>query len=423
MDSTKKQPIFTRFGKACKIFLQKGTTLGVAPAAILSDTVATVDPILGAALAGLALFAGLSVGLLYRKLHDQERSLRHRAENAETELRALLTMTDDAVLLLDAQSNIRAANPAADELFGRDAEEFMGDALSSILSEQPNLAELTQQGPASFHAKAKRSDGTAPDVEVLISQIQLQKDTSYLALLHELVDRQTTPLPTIPARDLSAPLTKLCHDLNNHLTGVLGNVSLILMTGQNDPATQERALSAKRIALRAQDISHKLQALARGDTHDTPSAPSTPMTIVQMPPPPANKPRPRILVLDDDETICALLAAVLTPLGCDVIEATSTAAAFTACEESVRNNAPFTLVITDLSLSEPITGTEAVARMKRIDPQLRAIITTGHNADPVLLRYREHGFVGALSKPYEISKLEHLVFQLLTHPDDHLKTA
>jgi CheY-like chemotaxis protein len=152
---------------------------------------------------------------------------------------------------------------------------------------------------------------------------------------------------------------------------------------------------------------------------ETPTAP----TIVKMPPPRSTEPAPRILILDDEEAICSLLSAVLTPLGCDVVETTSSAAAFAACEESVRNGKRFALVISDLSLAEKLTGIETVALLKKIDPQLRAIITTGHNAEPILLRYREHGFIGALSKPYEIAKIERLVFQILAQPTEQLKTA
>ena len=423
MDYTKKQLALARLREACGKLIQKGAAFAIAPVA-LSDSVATVDPILGTALAGLALFGGLSVGLLYRKTHDQAQALRQRAESAEAELRALLTMTDDAVLLLDGQGKVHAANPAADELFGRDSAEFMGDPLSAILTEQPNLGELTQQGPATFLAKVKRADGAALAVEVLISQVRLQQGASYLALLHEMVDRELKPLPTHSVQDISGPVSKFCHDLNNHLTGVLGNDSLILMAGQTDQATQDRALNAKKTALRAQEISRKLHALARGEDYSTlPPEPTIAPTIVQMPPPPATGSRPRILILDDEEAICSLLSAVLTPLGCDVVEATTPDAAISACGDAVQKNARFDLVITDLSLSDDMDGTAAVAVLKKIDPQIKAIITTGHNADPILLRYREYGFVGALSKPYEIAKIERLVFQVLADPDKQLMTA
>ncbi len=428
MDSPKHQHPFARLRKVCGKALQRGAAFAFVPAFPLGDTMAAVDPILSAAIAALAIFAGVSIGLLYRKMHEQEQSLRYRAVNAEAELRALSTMTDDAVLLLDAQGKVRAANPASDELFGRDSADFMGEALSTILAEHPDLSTLTQQGPASFHSKIQRSDGSTVSVEVLVSQVQLQRGTSYLALLHEMVIRELKPLPNHAAsapQDLSAPVSKFCHELNNHLTGVLGNISLILMAGQTDPVTQERALNAKKTALRAQEVSRKLHALAHGQDPvevrpiETPAAPA----IVKMPPSRVSEPAPRILVLDDEEAICSLLSAVLTPLGCDVVETNTSTAARAACEESVRSGKRFALVISDLSLAEKLTGIEAVALLKKIDPQLRAIITTGHNAEPVLLRYSEHGFVGALSKPYEIAKIERLVFQILAQPSEQLKTA
>src|ERR1700716_4239468 len=113
-------------------------TSGFASAVLLiapfhGNTLAAVqsvsEPVFTAILAVFAGILGFSASLLYRHMHHREEDLRRRAENAEAELRALLVMTDEAVLVLSASGTVRAANPAAEEIFGRDAEDFLGESL------------------------------------------------------------------------------------------------------------------------------------------------------------------------------------------------------------------------------------------------------------------------------------------------------
>jgi len=77
----------------------------------LAELPVPVDSSLFGLVAILGVIAGLSIGLVYRHLHSQLEEVRARAGNAEAELRMLLTVTDDAVLVLDARGTIRAVNP------------------------------------------------------------------------------------------------------------------------------------------------------------------------------------------------------------------------------------------------------------------------------------------------------------------------
>ena len=81
------------------------------------------------------------------------------------------------------------------------------------------------------------------------------------------------------------------------------------------------------------------------------------------------------------------------------------------------------LVITDLSLPGDLSGHEAVARLRDIDPQIKAIISSGYDSDPIMTRFHEHGFAGAISKPYEISKLNRVVREVLAGGNEHRKFA
>jgi CheY-like chemotaxis protein len=58
----------------------------------------------------------------------------------------------------------------------------------------------------------------------------------------------------------------------------------------------------------------------------------------------------RVLVLDDEEAICALVTCALEPLGYRVTETNDALTAIRTYEEALRAGEPFDLVISDLTI-------------------------------------------------------------------------
>jgi CheY-like chemotaxis protein len=50
-------------------------------------------------------------------------------------------------------------------------------------------------------------------------------------------------------------------------------------------------------------------------------------------------------------------------------------------------------------------GLEAMEELRKLDPEVRAIVSSGYSSDPVLANYRAHGFLGMVPKPYKINDL------------------
>ncbi|MDB6175836.1 MAG: domain S-box [Chthoniobacteraceae bacterium] len=117
----------------------------------------------------------------------------------------------------------------------------------------------------------------------------------------------------------------------------------------------------------------------------------------------------RILVVDDEEALCELLADALEPLGCEVCNTQDGNEALSLYGQAMREGRPFNLVITDLLMPFGIDGLELVRGLQTLDPQVRVIVSSGHSTDPVVVYYREHGFCGVLSKPYDLAELERVV--------------
>jgi len=123
------------------------------------------------------------------------------------------------------------------------------------------------------------------------------------------------------------------------------------------------------------------------------------------PGPSAESPARRILFMDDEETIRRGMSEVLTRLGHAVQLAADGEEAIRFYQQALAAGQRYDLVILDLTVPGGVGGHEAAARMKQMDPGVRAIASSGYSNNPVMARSDEHGFVGVLPKPYTPSEL------------------
>jgi PAS domain S-box-containing protein len=138
---------------------------------------------------------------------------------------------------------------------------------------------------------------------------------------------------------------------------------------------------------------------------------------------PANEPVPmappdsaRVLVLDDEEAICMLVTCALEPLGYEVTETNDGAQAIAAYERAMKDGRPYDLFISDLTIPGGMGGQETIKRLLEIDPNIRAMVSSGYANDPVMSRHEEYGFCGMIAKPYEIDALGRKVAEVLAQP-------
>ena len=121
----------------------------------------------------------------------------------------------------------------------------------------------------------------------------------------------------------------------------------------------------------------------------------------------------RILALDDEEAICELVKAALTPLGYEVTTVQDGQSAINAYKEAMAGDRKFDAVISDLTIPGGMGGAECIKRLVEMDPSVKAIVSSGYAMDPVMSRYREYGFCACIAKPYEVSDLGHVLHEVL----------
>lgn len=121
----------------------------------------------------------------------------------------------------------------------------------------------------------------------------------------------------------------------------------------------------------------------------------------------------RILVLEDDKAIRTLISMALKKSGYVVHETEEGSQTVEAYRRANEEGVPFDLVITDLSIPDGMSGVEAIKQIRRIDPTVTAVVSSGYSDDPVMAKHREYGFAAVLPKPYEPTALGRLVREIL----------
>ncbi len=121
----------------------------------------------------------------------------------------------------------------------------------------------------------------------------------------------------------------------------------------------------------------------------------------------------RVLFMDDEQIIRDMATTLLKRFGLSVDCAADGAEAIAKYQAARDRGEPYDLVIMDLTIPGGMGGLAAVRQLLKIDPKVKAIVSSGYSSDPVLANYREHGFVGMVPKPYEVNDLSRVLREVL----------
>jgi CheY-like chemotaxis protein len=115
----------------------------------------------------------------------------------------------------------------------------------------------------------------------------------------------------------------------------------------------------------------------------------------------------RVLLLEDEDLLRDIVAALLGRLGLRVTAVAEGAAAIAAFEEALAGPDPFDLVVLDLTVPGGMGGAAVLPRLRALDPGIRAVASSGDTA----LAGPE--FQATLNKPYTVEEARAVLAPLL----------
>jgi len=120
--------------------------------------------------------------------------------------------------------------------------------------------------------------------------------------------------------------------------------------------------------------------------------------------------------MDDEEILRDFTSRILTKSGYDVELSSDGVEAIQRYRDAKDSGFPFDAVIMDLTISGGMGGKKTIRELLSIDPDIKAIVSSGYSNDPIMANYAEYGFKGVVAKPYTLEELIHAIRTVMGGP-------
>jgi CheY-like chemotaxis protein len=117
--------------------------------------------------------------------------------------------------------------------------------------------------------------------------------------------------------------------------------------------------------------------------------------------------------MDDEVALKKMIGRMLQKLGYESEFAKDGAEAIEMYKAAEKSEKAYDAVILDLTIPGGMGGKEAIKELLEIDPEVKAIVSSGYSDDQVLSNFREYGFKGMMPKPFESLSLGKVLHEVL----------
>jgi PAS domain S-box-containing protein len=113
-----------------------------------------------------------------------------------------------------------------------------------------------------------------------------------------------------------------------------------------------------------------------------------------------------VLIMDDEEIVREVAGEIFEHLGFAADFAVDGHEAIEKYTQAMKNGSPYTVVVMDLTVPGGMGGGEAIKKLLEIDPQAKAIVSSGYSNNPIMANFNKFGFKGVISKPFQLDELK-----------------
>ena len=114
----------------------------------------------------------------------------------------------------------------------------------------------------------------------------------------------------------------------------------------------------------------------------------------------------RVLIMDDEASVRNVAGQILEHLGYEVEYAGDGNEAIETYKKAQASGKVFDAVILDLTVQGGMGGDLAIVRLLNLDPDVKAIVSSGYADSPAMTDFKKYGFAGAIAKPYGVEQLK-----------------
>ena len=124
----------------------------------------------------------------------------------------------------------------------------------------------------------------------------------------------------------------------------------------------------------------------------------------------------RVLLMDDEEFLRDMTTKLLQHLGYSVATAREGREALELYKKGLESGERYAAVIMDLTIPGGMGGKETIREIRKLDPDAKAIVSSGYANDPILANFKDYGFDAMLPKPYGVEELAGALHQVIKQP-------
>ena len=117
--------------------------------------------------------------------------------------------------------------------------------------------------------------------------------------------------------------------------------------------------------------------------------------------------------MDDEPMIRDVASEMLRFLGYEVVEVEKGEVLLDLYAKALAQESRFDLVIMDLTIPIGLGAMDTIEPLRKIDPTVRAMVSSGWTEEPAIKDPQKFGFIGVVPKPYDIEDMETRIFRAL----------
>jgi len=216
-------------------------------------------------------------------------------------------------------------------------------------------------------------------------------------------------------------IADIAHDFNNLLLAIAGNISLAKMRINPEDKMYTLLSEAERISFLGKDLTQQLMTFSNDGkrTQGITDMQKDPLTfkreskIYSLSEKKSQKRKKKVLFMDDEKILCDVAEQIIRGIGYEPVIASHGNEAIALYRREKESGVRFEAAILDLTVKNGMGGKDTLPELLRIDPGIKAIISSGYTDNEIIEKHRDYGFVGAIAKPYKARELKELLEKVI----------